>query len=535
MHIVRLVVVGEWEGGGGQVVASSQDVDCAAVHRHARATVQVTQIAGRPPFRCVLPISQRVGRCHVRRDVVGHLDLGVVLHRVVLIAGAQDVPRRVGRVEPAHVARYRRAAAARHAGCERRRREGQRLPPTVGTVDVDPPRPRPPVVLAAAATERRAGLPAVEGLVRVVQVVGLRRVAGLDVRFEPGRHARDEVDDRTGRVARIGGRERSIHHVDALDFLRRDEPPARRVVGAVCDAVAQVVRQQNAVGIHGGSRAVAGARGTCRQDGVVVIADVALAHQQTGQVLQCIFAVGRVDAGFDLFARHALDGGRDLCGQRGRTPAGHGDDAERLHALMGFVCERCPCRCRGRGSRRLRQRRCVLRQGRHCQPRKRCAERERKKGLVQVKFSAPPRGGAPLQGRWRRGTLPGHGALRQLEQDQEKVGGARAGGGAAVAAAMRAAGIDWSARPSGNGGAMVEATGKGGGAPASMHSGQSMGMLPRSCAPSSVCTTTLTAPAAEHTSSIACGLTMGDAIATPSDSANQASTNRARNCTWKRG
>ena len=41
-------------------------------------------------------------------------------------------------------------------------------------------------------------------------------------------------------------------------------------------------------------------------------------------------------------------------------------------------------------------------------------------------------------------------------------------------------------------------------------------------------TTTFIAPEAEQTSKISCGLTIGDAIATPIDSTNHASTKRVR-------
>ena len=63
-----------------------------------------------------------------------------------------------------------------------------------------------------------------------------------------------------------------------------------------------------------------------------------------------------------------------------------------------------------------------------------------------------------------------------------------------------------------------------GGAPVSTHIGQSRWPAPISCTPSSVCTMALTRPAPEQISSIACGLTIGEAMATSSDSRNSAST-----------
>src|SRR3989344_5317996 len=67
----------------------------------------------------------------------------------------------------------------------------------------------------------------------------------------------------------------------------------------------------------------------------------------------------------------------------------------------------------------------------------------------------------------------------------------------------------------------------GGGAPTCTHRGQSSVWLDISLAPSSVLTSSLMAPEPEQISSIACGLTKGDATATPMDNTNHASTRRA--------
>lgn len=325
VHVVGLAVVGEREGCGREREAPAFDVDRPAVHRLARS---VGQVALGTSFRAVLPPAQGVGGPHGGGEVVGQLELGVVLHRVVLGARAQDVPGLVGGVQPRHVARHRYAAPTWHARGYGGGGEGLRLALAVGVVQVDPPRP-----IAALAAQRCAGLPTVEGVVRVVQAVGLGREAGRHMRFQLGRHARHVVHHRAGRVARVGRGEGAVHHVHPLDFLGRDHAPARRVVGTVGNAVAQVVGQEDAVRIHRRARAVAGARGARGKNRVVVVADVALAHQQAGQVLEGILAVGGVDAHIDLFARDAFDGGGDLRGQRGRLAARHRHDAKRLDAL----------------------------------------------------------------------------------------------------------------------------------------------------------------------------------------------------------
>ena len=81
---------------------------------------------------------------------------------------------------------------------------------------------------------------------------------------------------------------------------------------------------------------------------------------------------------------------------------------------------------------------------------------------------------------------------------------------------------------------MVLASG-GGGAVMGAHSGQSMALLANSLVlPSSDCTSTFITPEPLHTSKMSCGLTMGEATATPSDSTNHASTKRLRVVKWRR-
>jgi hypothetical protein len=159
-------------------------------------------------------------------------------------------------------------------------------------------------------------------------------VAELGVRLEAGWHAGDVIDHGADRIAGVGGREGAVQHVDALDFLRRDQAPARRESGAI----AQVVGQQDAVGVHHRTGAVAGARSAGGQHGVVVVADEALAHQQAGQVFERVFAVGGVDGLLDLLGGDAFDGGWYLGWQRGGPAARDGDGAQ--HFEGRFLC---PC------------------------------------------------------------------------------------------------------------------------------------------------------------------------------------------------
>ena len=106
------------------------------------------------------------------------------------------------------------------------------------------------------------------------------------------------------------------------------------------------------------------------------------------------------------------------------------------------------------------------------------------------------------------------------------TGGPRGGSGAAVRAAMCAAGMGSRACASGcTSGSRV--CNIGGGAPMCTHNGQSSVWLGMSCAPSSVLTTSLTAPDPRQINSTGLGWTKGDATATPIDNTNHASTRRA--------
>ena len=126
-------------------------------------------------------------------------------------------------------------------------------------------------------------------------------------------------------------------------------------------------------------------------------------------------------------------------------------------------------------------------------------------------------------------------AAMVLISAQELRGGPRAGKGAAVRTAMCASATGCRTCVI-NRGAGSRRRDSGGGAapPRCTHSGQSSIWLRCSCVPSSVSTRSLTSPAPEQTSCTGCGLTNGDAVATPMDKANHASIKQARARRWRR-
>ena len=112
-----------------------------------------------------------------------------------------------------------------------------------------------------------------------------------------------------------------------------------------------------------------------------------------------------------------------------------------------------------------------------------------------------------------------------IRQAEQQLIAANANIGAARAA-MCAAGMGSNACASGctSGSRVCDI---GGGAPTCTHSGQSSVWLGMSCAPSSVLTTSLTAPEPRQINSTGLGWTKGDATATPIDNTNHANTRRA--------
>mmetsp|Transcript_65310 Transcript_65310/g.154269 ORF Transcript_65310/g.154269 Transcript_65310/m.154269 type:complete len:388 (-) Transcript_65310:1738-2901(-) len=315
MHGVLQLFAGDGEvraAGAGELLAVDQDefllrgrVDRALVDRPAG---RVAQPAQRVAVRVVAPQAQHIAGAQRRAEVIGQLELEVVLAGVVLGARADQSPGLVGAVQPCHRAADRRADGAGACGGRQPGGEGQRLALAVGAVQV-----QPPAEVAGAVADRGAGRPGAVGRLLAVELGGLGAGAQLGIGLEPRRHAGLVVHHRADRVAGVCGRERPVHHVHPLDFLGRHQPPARREAQAA-HAVAQVVGQQDAVGVDRRAGAVAGARGAAGQDGVVVVADVALAHQQAGQVLERVFRVGGVDRALDVLAGDGLAGGRDVGG-----------------------------------------------------------------------------------------------------------------------------------------------------------------------------------------------------------------------------
>ena len=225
-------------------------IDIAAVYRIAGRIAQITVGTA---HRIVAPPAQRVTGAQHRRKIVGQLGLGVVLNGVDLIGCRQDQPVLVARIFVGNGTGHRCAtiaAAADGAAAEQLVGKRDRLSIDVEPADIEPPRP-----VAARVAQRGAGLLSAIGGGGAVLLVSLTEAAQFGMRFELFRHPRHIVDHRADRIAGIGRRERTIQHVDALDFFRRHQAPARRVIGAV----AEQVGQQDAIRVYQRACAIAGA------------------------------------------------------------------------------------------------------------------------------------------------------------------------------------------------------------------------------------------------------------------------------------
>ena len=112
----------------------------------------------------------------------------------------------------------------------------------------------------------------------------------------------------------------------------------------------------------------------------------------------------------------------------------------------------------------------------------------------------------------------------RFEDQRKSAGGPREGNGGAVRTAMCAAAMGCMAWARGEGcvNAVLSA---GGGALIDAHKGQSSVWLD-ALASSSPCTTSFMLPVLVQTKSMPCGLTMGDAMATPTDKTSHTSTRR---------
>ena len=332
MHAVLELIPRLREVARGQRVALAVDVDrlreAATVAVVDWLAAGVRQEAPRAAIRAVAPQPEDIERPQARRQFVGQLQLRLILDGVVLRAAAEQQPRLIGAVQAWHRACHRRGGRIGGRAAHGPVRESLRLALAVGATGVQPPRKR-----ALGAADRGTGLLRVVAPPRAVQAIGLMAVANPRVRFEARGHAGLVVDHRAHRVARIRRRERPVHHVDAADLLGRHQPPARREGGAI----AEQVGQQDAVRIDQRTRAVAGAGRARGQHRVVVVADVALAHQQAGQVLERVLGVGRVDVAGDVLARNALHRRGDTAGEGGRRGAIDPDDAEGRGTQFGVV------------------------------------------------------------------------------------------------------------------------------------------------------------------------------------------------------
>lgn len=141
-----------------------------------------------------------------------------------------------------------------------------------------------------------------------------------------------------------------------------------------------------------------------------------------------------------------------------------------------------------------------------------------------------PIGGAPRNG---RAPTRQHGACAARPKVNQANGGPRAPSGAAVRLATHALGAGCKAKLRYRG-TTTDPSAKAGGAPAARHNTQSSRWGCMGAEESAPILTSLTAPEAEHTNWLPCGLTTDEATATHTASANHTNTQRGISLDWRR-
>ena len=230
-----------------QCVPEATDVHIAAVDRIARRIAQIALHAG---IGIALPITQGVGKPRARRKIVGKLDLGVVLEAVIDAGCTEDDAVDTPRVLVQVVTRHHRCCPGR-----RRRKRSVRKRHRIPRIFQVSSAQRPAQIALPVAKEGTHAR-AIVGFIGAVEFERLAKGLRIGMCLELFRHPRLHDHDDAGCIARISGGMRAVTHVNALDLLRRNEPPARRIA----IGVAKQHRYQDIVRIDQRAGTVEGAR-----------------------------------------------------------------------------------------------------------------------------------------------------------------------------------------------------------------------------------------------------------------------------------
>ena len=241
-------------------------------------------------LRVVAPLRDEAFRFEPVRQRVAAAQFPLVLHGVIDSAGigAEDCAPSAERIGVEDDAGHRRSSARRCRELPGRRslRDREVLHRMTGGVLMVRGEREPRAVVEPVTEERRC-LVAGEVLARAVLVEVLAERGGAHAELAVVRPSRANCDRRTDRVAGIDCRERAIQDIDAVDLLRRDHVPARRVEAA------EKVGQQVAVHQHQAARRLQ-RREAASADQRVAVADVALADRDVRNVPERVLRVDEV-------------------------------------------------------------------------------------------------------------------------------------------------------------------------------------------------------------------------------------------------
>ena len=216
---------GAGKAGGGDGVAVAIDIDVTAVDRIAVAIPQIAVGAGPG---AVLKSAQGVACSPLRCQVVGELDLAVLL--LLVLQAARAIDHDVGTQSVAVGMRASDRGVGGTGSAAGFGRSDKRIGLAVGVQAVGT---QPPGQIAKFVADHCTGLCALELLLGAVEIEILTATLQLGPGLQLLWHTGADLDHRAHRVSRVGGRERAVHDIDTFDFFRRYQCPARRCAGVV--------------------------------------------------------------------------------------------------------------------------------------------------------------------------------------------------------------------------------------------------------------------------------------------------------------
>jgi len=281
-----------------------------AVNRHALRGIHVW---GRVSVVHQRPEARLPGQPSRRREVVGEFHFRHMLFVMVPAVGAGDQILIAALIGGEYAAKRRDGFVRPRRSVEDVVGKRLRLALRVEPVVADPVRK-----LIDAVADEDVHISGDIGLVALEPGEVLACGIARGVHLEMIGHAGGDRINAGNRIAAVERGQRTLDHVDAVDFGGRNHTPARRIG----EAVAEVVREQHAIGVDHRSRAVLRVVDAAF-DGRVAVADEAFADEDAGKIFEGLRRRHDVDGLVDLLLRSRGDDG-DVVNARRNARFGEG-------------------------------------------------------------------------------------------------------------------------------------------------------------------------------------------------------------------